>query len=160
MGFIFNMGMKRIPLLFLASLFLLGVQQSSGRNVFPDSSLTEGCTAPADCPTIGEYCDVGDGSCKEGCDEDRDCEHGSCIMSIHGCRCYSEVFLGPTLTEGCTAPADCPTVGEYCDLEDGLCKEGCDEDRDCEHGSCIMQIHGCRCYSEVFLGPTLTEGCT
>jgi len=49
-------------------------------------------------------------------------------------------------TDGCLEPADCPGMEQYCDLEDGQCKFGCDEDDDCPEGKfCIYVNHMCQC---------------
>jgi len=49
-------------------------------------------------------------------------------------------------SEGCLEPADCPGMEQYCDLEDGQCKFGCDEDEDCPEGKfCIYVNHMCQC---------------
>merc|ERR1719201_683091 len=49
-------------------------------------------------------------------------------------------------SEGCLEPADCPGMQQYCDLEDGQCKFGCDEQEDCPEGEfCIYVNHMCQC---------------
>ena len=47
-----------------------------------------GCAVPEDCPGLEQWCDVSDGQCKHGCDEQEDCPEGKiCIVANHMCQC-------------------------------------------------------------------------
>jgi len=121
------------------------------------------CQTPADVCVGDEECCVGYhcnfGSCipdGEGCVADSDCPpeqpvcmDGKCIPWYPECQIDEDCPApgqvcqdGRCVQPGCTADT-CP-IGQWCDLETGLCKEGCDSNEDCTPpATCDYGTHRC-----------------
>ena len=104
------------------------------------------CQSPActieTCP-VGQWCDLSDGQCKRGCDQDQDCQHPDiCDLASHQCippdccggLCQLNEYCDPLscqCIEMCQSAADCP-AGFTCE-EDGKCW--------CTSGACPPGTH-------------------
>ncbi len=116
-----------------------------------------GCT-PEECDQ-GEWCDIGDGLCKPGCDSNDDCTPPlTCNYPIHWCgevdpcggACtenqYCDEVTGQCVNlcqgpEGCPTNYDCDLVTQRCMCTDAACSTGfhCDP----VSGACVHDTNDC-----------------
>ena len=92
--------------------------------------LSPSCTVES-CP-LGQWCDLSDGQCKPGCDEDADCTApDTCNLVTHQCG----------QTDCCSGCAD----GGWCDTLTCQCVDNCNSDADCPAGFECQADFRCWC---------------
>ncbi|MBN2499080.1 MAG: hypothetical protein JXR96_31115 [Deltaproteobacteria bacterium] len=110
------------------------------------------CRGDLDC-CVGFHCNFG--TCEPddtGCRIDEDCTEpgfprcleGECVQCLIESDCASGQVCeeGYCVDQGCS-PYSCP-LGQWCDLQDGQCKPGCDANEDCEPPEvCNYATHTC-----------------
>lgn len=109
---------------------------------------------PEDCreePCRGlTYCDLNTGNCKPGCSSDDQCSNNEqCETAAHECVCVSGTrrFKGSCIEEQECEERFC-SDGEYCDLQAGECRSGCDADSQCGSAEkCDTSSNECVCQS-------------
>jgi len=97
----------------------------SSTGVGPDTTTTDSSTGEpppmcteADCP-MGQFCNMGTGTCDPGCNDDTDC------MDMTVCD------LGTNTCKGCVSDANC-ALGTVC--TGGSCVPGCNDNQPCQDG--------------------------
>lgn len=69
------------------------------------------CRRDGPCPRA-HYCDIGDGTCKAGCAQDRDCgDHGACDTASRTCQCATGYHA---CAETCASNDSAATCGDRC----------------------------------------------
>lgn len=88
-----------------------------------------------------------------GCSDDKECGAGySCkdrtcsCGNVETCATNTPICFQNQCQADCTAPGAMCSSGQYCDTQNKVCREGCDDDGDCAKGySCNKAAHECRC---------------
>ena len=108
------------------------------------------CATDQECD-LEEYCDVERGSCREGCRDDSSCAaNETCDLERRRCAVVADYCDSVDPPGECIGGFFCCPTGNYCDLGENRCAEGCYEDGQCPFGlPCVgasdVQVGQCGC---------------